>query len=501
MPKPLACLCWLFAIALGIGCAGSPIPATHTVSQPLVMANAGSIGKIKHIVVIVQENRSFDNFFDCFPGTDCVKNAPGPGASPGPTTSSSPCPVLHRLPRGPSPAPIALRFNTDLVDLNPDHTYCGAFKTEYDDGRMDGFYWERGCWPDKPCGLYTYRVTARNAIRPYWDLATQYVLADRVFPTEFSGSFTAHQDLIRGDTNFAKGESLIDFPWNSERVKNWGCDDAPDTKTPFITSERLYHMDGPFPCMKYATIRDLLDSAKISWRYYVPPWPLAGGQLWNAFDGISAVRYSNEWPTDPTKFTCNGSCVSWPNKNVLCDIKGIEGGKCPTPPIKGTPELPAVSWVIPTLEESDHANTNRVDIGPDWVTSVVNAIGESKYWNSTAIVILWDDWGGFYDHVNPPQLDYSGLGFRVPMIVVSPYAKKGYVAHTRYEFGSVLKFIESNFGLPSLGTSDRRANNITDAFDFSHKPRKFVPIEPIKKNEDARFFLQRRPDTGPVDTE
>jgi phospholipase C len=501
MRKPLALVWWIFAVALGIGCAGTPMPATHTGGQPFALTDDGSSNKIKHIVVIVQENRSFDNFFDCFPGTDCVTSAPGAGASPGPTTTSSPCPVLHKLPPGPSPTPIPLRFNTDLVDLNPDHTYCGAFKTEYDDGRMDGFYWERGCWPHKPCGLYTYRVTDRKAIQPYWDLASQYVLADRVFPTEFSGSFTAHQDLIRGDTNFAPNESLIDFPWNSEHSKDWGCDDAPDTKTPYITSQRRYHMDGPFPCMKYATIRDTLDAAKITWRYYVPPWPRSGGQLWNAFDGISAVRYSDEWPTDSNEFTCNGSCVSWPNKNVLCDIKGIEGGKCPTPPIKGTPELPSVSWVIPTLEESDHANTNRVDIGPDWVTSVVNAIGESKYWNSTAIVIFWDDWGGLYDHVKPPQVYYYGLGFRVPMIIVSPYAKKGYVAHTRYEFGSVLKFIESTFDLPSLGTTDRRATDITDAFDFSQRPRRFVPIKPIKKNEDAQYFLQRQPDTGPVDTE
>jgi phospholipase C len=500
MPKPLAYLCCLFAIALAIGCAGTPMPSTYSNAQPFALADAGSSGKIKHIVVIVQENRTFDNFFDCFPGTDCVKTAPGPGASPGPRTVSSPCPVLHTLPPGPTPTPIALQFGAPLVDLDPDHDYCEAFKTEYDAGRMDGFYWEGGCVFKAPCKLYTYRVTAEKQIQPYWDMATQYVLADRAFPTEASGSFTAHQDLIRGGTSIASGESLVDFPWNSENTSNWGCDDQPDSKTPLLSSKLEYNMDGPFPCMKYETIRDLLDAAKITWRYYVPPFGYDGGQMWNAFDGISAVRHSSEWPTNSMKFTCNGSCVSWPNSNVLCDIKGIAGGKCPTPKT-GTPELPAVTWVIPTNEESDHADGQGTDLGPDWVASVVNAIGESKYWDSTAIVIFWDDWGGLYDHVKPPQLDYAGLGFRVPFIIVSPYAKKGYVTHTQYEFGSVLKFIESTFALPSLGTTDKRANNITDSFDFSQQPRAFVPIAPIKKNENAQFFIQRRPDMTPVDRE
>lgn len=135
------------------------------------------------------------------------------------------------------------------------------------------------------------------------------------------------------------------------------------------------------------------------------------------------------------------------------------------------------------------------------MASVVNAIGKSSYWDSTAIIILWDDWGGFYDHVSPPQLDYEGLGFRVPMIIVSPYAKKGYVAHTQYEFGSILKFVETTFGLPSLGTTDVRAHNITDAFNFSQKPRPFVTIKPLDRTHDRAYFLRRPPSNTPVDTE
>lgn len=163
--------------------------------------------------------------------------------------------------------------------------------------------------------------------------------------------------------------------------------------------------------------------------------------------------------------------------------------------------MPAVSWVIPDGEDSDHYDGKDTDYGPDWVTCVVNSIGKSQYWKSSAIIVLWDDWGGFYDHVPPPQLDYTGLGFRVPLIIVSPYAKKGYVTHTQYEFGSILKFVETTFGLPSLGTTDRRANNITDAFDFSQQPRKYSPIDPINKKHGCEYFFQRRPTGIPGDRE
>ena len=141
---------------------------------------------------------------------------------------------------------------------------------------------------------------------------------------------------------------------------------------------------------------------------------------------------------------------------------------------KGT--LPAVSWVSPSDENSDHAGFGKADKGPAWVASVVNAIGGSQYWNSTAVIVLWEDWGGWYDHVPPPQLDYAGLGIRVPMIVISPYAKAGYVSHTQYEFGSVVKFVEDLWSMHRLGTSDVRAASMDDVFDFSAKPRKFVKI-------------------------
>ena len=495
-------------LAAIVGCSGSVGPSGGSGAAGFVPEAHGSKGKIEHVVIIVQENRSFDNFFDCFPGTDCVKTAVGAAPMPTPGTKSSPCPLLVAPSPGPTPTPIQIAFNAKLVTYDIDHSYCPAFVTEYDGGKMDGFYWAVFGGPGGRAKTYGYQVVAQKQIQPYWDLAKQYVLADRAFPTQASGSFTAHQDLIRGDTVIKKNESTIDYPWNPSNIQNWGCDDPSKppngpSYTPVLTAAHKYIVKGPFPCFDYATVRDTLDAKGVSWKYYVPTFPNDGGQMWNAFDAIRAVRYDkSEWP-NKGNFNCTNSCVSWPETNVLCDIAGSTASPCPAPNPTGTVELPAVSWVIPDGENSDHGYGSYLgkDNGPDWVASVVNAIGKSPYWKSTAIVILWDDWGGFYDHVPPPQLDYQGLGFRVPMIIVSPYAKRGYVSHTQYEFGSILKFVESTFGLPSLGTTDVRANNLTDAFDFTQAPRRFKPIKLLSPNHGPAFFLNEPPSNQPVDTQ
>jgi phospholipase C len=158
--------------------------------------------------------------------------------------------------------------------------------------------------------------------------------------------------------------------------------------------------------------------------------------------------------------------------------------------------LPAISWVIPTWENSDHAG-NDSTTGPSWVTQVVDAIGQSKYWKSTAIFILWDDYGGWYDHVAPKKVDYDGLGMRLPLIIISPYAKKGYVSHVPYEHGSILRFIEDQFGLGRLAASDTRATSpAADCFDFTKPPRTF---NPFKSKYDRAFFLHQPLSRHPVD--
>jgi phospholipase C len=204
------------------------------------------------------------------------------------------------------------------------------------------------------------------------------------------------------------------------------------------------------------------------------------GKYWNAFDMIAPVRYGPEWTTNVTK-------------NELDVLTDISSNK-----------LPAMSWVIPDATNSDHPGNGR-DTGPSWIADVVNAVGGSPYWSSTAIIVVWDDWGGWYDHVPPPSFDHwGGLGFRVPMMVISPYAREtsssepGYISHTQYEFGSIIKFIEQTWGLRSLGTTDQRATSILDCFDFTQQPRSFTAI-PSKY--PTSYFLHEQPSNEPVDTQ
>ena len=277
---PFACAV-AFAIAACSGSgSGSNVPVGLTPFLPQAGPFGDSRGKIKHVVIIVQENRSFDNFFDCFPGTDCVKSAPGPGPQPGPTTPASPCPNPAATPTpGPTPTPIAITFGAKLPDSDIDHTYCSAFITAYDSGKLDGFYWEGSTQQGIPTKTYAYQVVAEKHIQPYWDMAAQYVLADRTFPTQASSSFTAHQDLIRGDTLINSTQAIVDNPGPNG---DWGCPAKHDYTSLLLTSNKLNDLQylaqqGPYPCFAYSTIRDLLDAKSVTWRYYTPIWPGNGG--------------------------------------------------------------------------------------------------------------------------------------------------------------------------------------------------------------------------------
>ncbi len=415
---------------------------------------------IKHIVLMIQENRSFDNFFATFPGAD--------GATYGYTSKG----VKIELKKSPLPA----------ADINHDwSTFVAECDRQGSVCKMDGFD-KAKIGGDNPGGTYAYQYVDPTKIKPYWAIAQQYALLDHMFQTQGSGSFTAHQDLIAGATAIDDTNSLIDYP---SEWKVWGCDAPKGTTVPLITVSNQYIGSGkslPFPCVDYktGTMRDLLDAKSVSWKYYVSPYhPKTGipaaGSLWNAFAAIKSVRYGPEWTTN----------VSIPQTNVCNDVNN------------GT--LPAVSWVIPDQVDSDHPRTkDGTDTGPDWIASVVNKIGKSPYWNSTAIVIVWDDWGGFFDHV-PPKLYGSGqLGFRVPALIVSPYVAKGKIAQTDYEFGSILKFVEQTFGLGSLGTTDVRATSIANAFAFSKRPRSFTPIP---TNRTCDYFIRRGPSYQALDTE
>ena len=452
---------------------------------------------IEHVVIVIQENRSFDNLFATFPGADGTKTGKVAAMPQSERTfcGDNGMPVITK----PTSVPLT---ETDLVgtgfgkngnfakDTDLDHIYSG-FQKEHDAGKMDGFDLT-GTDADGsgfPACTYAYQYVNPSDIAPYWDMAKQYVLADHTFQTQGSGSFTAHQDLIAGGTQIGENEALIDNP----TYFPWGCDANPPVRTAVIKRDgKVYRYGGPFPCLTYTTLRDLLDRASVSWKFYAMPvkkesdcshGDTAG--IWSAFDAIKAVRYSSEWRTDVTR----GNTIFFDD---------VAKGR-----------LPAVSWITPDALNSDHPSEYHhkpcgtggapTDTGPSWVASIVNAVGESAYWKSTAIVILWDDWGGFYDHVPPPGPRgwQGGPGFRVPMIIVAPYVKP-HVQHTVYQFGSILRFIEDLWSLGTLGKNDQHSTSIANAFDFSMAPRKFKKID-SKYSRD--YFLHQQPSGMAPDSE
>jgi phospholipase C len=231
-----------------------------------------------------------------------------------------------------------------------------------------------------------------------------------------------------------------------------------------------------YPCFEHPTLTDLLDAKSISWRYYAAN----ASFIWTAPD---AIQHICQPQTQNGKLVCTGpdwNNVSIPPTDVLSDITNNK--------------LAQVTWVTPSGTYSDHPLQNNGS-GPSWVASIVNAIGDSAYWANTAIIITWDDWGGWYDHVAPPKVLVNCsqwgcgyvYGFRVPLIVMSPYAKAQYISHTAHDFGSVLNFIEQNFGLSSLGYADAATSDaLSDCFDFSQTPLKF---QAISAPMDAQHFL------------
>ncbi|MGA8533244.1 MAG: alkaline phosphatase family protein [Candidatus Tumulicola sp.] len=414
-----------------------------------------SAGKIEHVVIIIQENRSFDNLFQGFPGAD--------------TQAYGYAHDGKRIPLQP------LDFKV-LWDVS--HNAQAYFLACNGWGpipgmhcKMNGFNEEKvncGGTGEAPCPnphpQYTY--VPQSQTKPYFAMASQYVLADKTFASNFDGSsFVSHQYLIAGQS-----QSAVNYPLHPP----WGCDGGPNDTIQTVTSRRGY--GAPIQaCFDYQTLGDELDAAGLSWRYYAANIDqIYHGGIWSAYQAVKHIRNGPDWskhvispPTDFFKDVARGS-------------------------------LPAVSWITPTCKNSDHAGCDT-DQGPHWVATLVNAVGKSKYWDSTAIFVMWDDYGGWYDHVPPPFVNYDGLGIRVPLIVISPFAKQGYVSHVRYENGSILKFVEDRFGLQRLAASDTRANSPeADCFDFSQPPRAFVPIPTRFTQAD---FENEPHDGRPPDTE
>ena len=422
-------LVWSFAAGAVVttlaGCGGGAAPTPPAITP--------ARSAIRHVVIIVQENRTPDDLFNGFPGADTVQRG-----------------LRHD---GSSVAlqPVSLAAPADLGHRHED------WRLEWNRGAMNGFDLDSSGGAGS---MYPYAYVPRSETRPYWDLASNYTLADRMFQSNSGPSYPAHQYLIAGQSAFAD---------NNPNHNPWGCDSPSGTAVSLIGPTGT-SVAGPFPCFDYPTLGDVMDAHGVSWRYYAPAIGRAGA-IWSAYDAIRHVRYGADWRSD----------VLSPETTILTDVAA------------GT--LANVTWVVPSLQNSDHAGSGSTT-GPDWVASVVNAIGTSRYWSTAAIFIVWDDWGGWYDHVAPPQLDRMGLGFRVPLLVVSPYARHGYLSHLQHEFGSLLRFTEMVFALPSLGQADARADDLSDCFDFSQGAQ---PYRAIQTRLHASDFLRQAPSTEPPD--
>jgi phospholipase C len=429
-------------------------------------------GKIAHVVIIFQENRTPDNLFH-----DPVLMSRGADIASSGKNSSGQTIQL-------TPVPLVTEY-----DLGHGHH---AFLDEWDNGAMDGADKVAvGCPPENPnCAPPNpwFQYVQASDVQPYFTLAETYTFGDRMFQTNQGPSFPAHQYIISGTSAITEKSNFnaSENPTNTDQQQT-GCIAPPDAVVKIIdttnSDPNSNETQTIYPCFEHPALTDLLDAKSINWKYYTP----RAGSIWTGPNAIQHMCGPDAPP--PNGMNCVGA--EWKNHVVISTkqvLDDISHGN-----------LAAVSWVIPTNNSSDHAGGNDGS-GPSWVASVVNGIGTSQYWKDTAIIITWDDWGGWYDHVPPPMIHNSyEWGLRVPLIVVSPFAKAAYISHVNHDFGSILKFIEKIFGLseidPAVGYADSRSDDLSDCFDFNQTP---LPFTPVAAPFDAQYFLNdKSPPEGP----
>ncbi len=432
------------------------------------------IHKIRHLIVIMQENRSFDNYFGTFPGADGIPMTHGIPAACVPDLRGKPC----------------VRPFVDHRDVNGGgpHKYTSA-GADVDGGRMDGFARqardaEVACahFGDPAC-----IATLQNGSRPdamgyhtesdipnYWAWARTFVLQDHMFEPDASWSLPAHLFMV---SEWAAQCARHDAPFSCRNAHETPGPEPPDAN-PLRPARRG-------PIYAWTDLTYLLHRAHVSWRYYVA----AGSQpdcrdgemrcgrvaqraqtpgIWNPLPYFDTVRHDRQL------------------RNIQPVQHFFDAAR------RGT--LPAVSWVVPSQRVSEHP-PGRISAGVAYVTRLVDAVMRSPDWGSTAIFLAWDDWGGFYDHVVPPKVDENGYGLRVPGIVISPYARRGYVDHQTLSFDAYAKFIEDDFlggqridpatdGRPDPRPTVREdvpaLGDLTRDFDFDQSPRPpvLLPVHP-----------------------
>lgn len=436
-------------------------------------------GKFQHIVIIFQENRTPDNLFH----DPLLIKAGADIASVG-INSKGQSVTLQ-------PAPLATFFD-------PDHSHQ-AFTSMYNRGKMNGANEVTIICYIQPCPSSngTFRYVRPSDVQPYFRMAEQYTFGDRMFQTNQGPSFPAHQFIISG-TSAPSANSTSFVAENAQHAPDAG--DHTGCTAPAEEFVGVINAHGQetytFPCTDHPTLTDELNKRGITWKYYTP----SSGSLWTAPNAIEHMCGPDSPPPHAT--ACIGA--DWKEHVILYSPQN------PAPILTdiANSQLPVVSWVMPAGKNSDHAGGSYAvpnKGGPSWVASIVNAIGNSQYWANTAIIVTWDDWGGWYDHVRPYKVVNDGVswgsgyvyGFRVPLIVISPYARPAYISHVNHDFGSILHMVEENFNLPSLGYADSYADDLSDCFNFHQQPLVFKTIDaPLK----ADYFLNdTAPPTDPDD--
>jgi phospholipase C len=415
----------------------NPLPPTDLGTRPARIDATSFTTRwpIKHVVFVIKENRTFDNLFGRFPGADGVTSGMDRGIAR-PLT-----PALDRIP-------------IDIV-----HCYECALQA-WNEGKMDGF-----ASVSAPADRYAYTQFGPKDLPAYWHWAKRFVLGDNFFASAQGPSFPNHLYTIAAQSGGTHDNPIQDLEQLRERhrttglFKAWGCDSVEQAYVP-VEDREGKEVKVP-PCFDFLTEGDLLLRAGIPWAYYSAT-NMQNGYLWSAYDAVRHIRQDTQlWQSHV-----------FPVDGLVQDVRDDR--------------LPPVTWVTPRFELSEHPEYSFC-WGQNWTTRIVNAIMSSPMWDDTAIFITWDDYGGFYDHVPPPQVDRFGFGIRVPLLLISPYAKAGYVDHALGEFSSVLRFIEDNWGLSQLTHRDRDARNLSEAFDFSQKPRKPDP-QPVRTDcQGARF--------------
>jgi phospholipase C len=398
---------------------------------------------IKHVVFVIKENRTTDHLFGRFPGVNGVTHG------------------LDGERRRPLTAPL------DRIPDDIPHCYACAIES-WNEGRMDNFArTEEG-------DLYAYtQMQGREDLPNYWRWAEEFALSDNFFASAQGPSFPNHLFTIAaqsGGTHFNPNQDqarVTLFTQDTGLAKSWGCDALEEAYVEVVDSEG--QVEQVPPCFDFLTEADLLDGAGVPWAYYAA-WNDQRGYVWSAFSAIERVRMHPEvWQRH-----------IFPVDDFVADV---EDGR-----------LAPVTWVTPRYEVSEHPEWSFCH-GENWTTEIVNAVMRSPFWEDTAIFITWDDYGGFYDHVPPPQVDDFGFGFRVPLLTISPYAKPGYIDSQLGEFSSVLRFIEDNWGLSQLTHRDRDAFNLSYVFDFEQEPREPVPL-PLRDDCAGPIFSQPDAVTG-----